>query len=308
MHASHTGRFVAWQQTMKSNSGAIPFMLKNLIEIEDVCFSYEEEGEPAVKHVSLSVPKGAFYAVLGQNGSGKSTLAKLMNGLYKPTSGKVTVYGMDTADEEKTWEIRQRAGMVFQNPDNQLVATVVKDDVAFGLENIGVPHEDMPGRIEQALRDVGMQEFADRSPHHLSGGQKQRVAIAGVLAMRSDIIIFDEATAMLDPKGRQEVFSVVQRLNKSMGLTVVWITHFMEEAALADRVFVMHDGETVLEGTPAEVFAESEKLKECKLRQPPMAELAGMLREKGIEIGRDVLTAEDMVREVKRLCASSLKK
>lgn len=283
-------------------------MLKNLIEIEDVCFSYEEEGEPAVKHVSLSVPKGAFYAVLGQNGSGKSTLAKLMNGLYKPTSGKVTVYGMDTADEEKTWEIRQRAGMVFQNPDNQLVATVVKDDVAFGLENIGVPHEDMPGRIEQALRDVGMQEFADRSPHHLSGGQKQRVAIAGVLAMRSDIIIFDEATAMLDPKGRQEVFSVVQRLNKSMGLTVVWITHFMEEAALADRVFVMHDGETVLEGTPAEVFAESEKLKECKLRQPPMAELAGMLREKGIEIGRDVLTAEDMVREVKRLCASSLKK
>lgn len=283
-------------------------MLKNLIEIEDVCFSYEEEGEPAVKHVSLSVPKGAFYAVLGQNGSGKSTLAKLMNGLYKPTSGKVTVYGMNTADEEKTWEIRQRAGMVFQNPDNQLVATVVKDDVAFGLENIGVPHEDMPGRIEQALRDVGMQEFADRSPHHLSGGQKQRVAIAGVLAMRSDIIIFDEATAMLDPKGRQEVFSVVQRLNKSMGLTVVWITHFMEEAALADRVFVMHDGETVLEGTPAEVFAESEKLKECKLRQPPMAELAGMLREKGIEIGRDVLTAEDMVREVKRLCASSLKK
>lgn len=283
-------------------------MLKNLIEIEDVCFSYEEEGEPAVKHVSLSVPKGAFYAVLGQNGSGKSTLAKLMNGLYKPTSGKVTVYGMDTADEEKTWEIRQRAGMVFQNPDNQLVATVVKDDVAFGLENIGVPHEDMPGRIEQALRDVGMQEFADRSPHHLSGGQKQRVAIAGVLAMRSDIIIFDEATAMLDPKGRQEVFSVVQRLNKTMGLTVVWITHFMEEAALADRVFVMHDGETVLEGTPAEVFAESEKLKECKLRQPPMAELAGMLREKGIEIGRDVLTAEDMVREVKRLCASSLKK
>lgn len=283
-------------------------MLKNLIEIEDVCFSYEEEGEPAVKHVSLSIPKGAFYAVLGQNGSGKSTLAKLMNGLYKPTSGKVTVYGMDTADEEKTWEIRQRAGMVFQNPDNQLVATVVKDDVAFGLENIGVPHEDMPGRIEQALRDVGMQEFADRSPHHLSGGQKQRVAIAGVLAMRSDIIIFDEATAMLDPKGRQEVFSVVQRLNKAMGLTVVWITHFMEEAALADRVFVMHDGETVLEGTPAEVFAESEKLKECKLRQPPMAELAGMLREKGIEIGRDVLTAEDMVREVKRLCASSLKK
>lgn len=286
----------------------IPFMLKNLIEIEDVCFSYEEEGEPAVKHVSLSVPKGAFYAVLGQNGSGKSTLAKLMNGLYKPTSGKVTVYGMDTADEEKTWEIRQRAGMVFQNPDNQLVATVVKDDVAFGLENIGVPHEDMPGRIEQALRDVGMQEFADRSPHHLSGGQKQRVAIAGVLAMRSDIIIFDEATAMLDPKGRQEVFSVVQRLNKSMGLTVVWITHFMEEAALADRVFVMHDGETVQEGTPAEVFAQADKLKECKLRQPPMAELAGMLREKGIEIGRDVLTTEDMVREVKRLCVSSLRK
>ncbi|MBO2516449.1 MAG: energy-coupling factor transporter ATPase [Clostridiales bacterium] len=283
-------------------------MLKNLIEIENVSFSYEEEGEPAVKNVSLSIPKGAFYAVLGQNGSGKSTLAKLMNGLYKPSSGTVKVYGMDTADDDKTWEIRQRAGMVFQNPDNQLVATVVKDDVAFGLENIGVPTEDMPARIEQALRDVGMQEFADRSPHHLSGGQKQRVAIAGALAMQSDIIIFDEATAMLDPRGRQEVFSVVQQLNRNRGLTVVWITHYMEEAALADRVFVMHRGEVVLEGTPSEVFSHADILKKCKLRQPPVTEIAENLREKGFDISSGVLTAEDMVREVKRLCASSWKK
>ena len=279
-------------------------MLKNLIEIEDVCFSYEEEGEPAVKHVSLSVPKGAFYAVLGQNGSGKSTLAKLMNGLYKPTSGKVTVYGMDTADEEKTWEIRQRAGMVFQNPDNQLVATAVRDDVAFGLENLGVDPALMPERINRALSDVGMLEYIDRAPHHLSGGQKQRVAIAGVLAMQPEAIIFDEATAMLDPRGRQDVFDTVRRLNREKGLTVVWITHYMEEAAVADRVMVMHDGAAVTEGTPEEVFGRKEELFKYRLRQPVMTELAGALREKGVDIPSFVLNAEDMVREVKK-CASS---
>ena len=272
-----------------------------IFDVQNVSFAYEEGGPFAVREVSLQVPRGAFYAVLGQNGSGKSTLAKLMNGLYQPGAGTVTVCGMDTKDESRTWDIRCRAGMVFQNPDNQLVATIVREDVAFGLENIGVPTEEMPGRIEQALRDVGMTEFAERAPHLLSGGQKQRVAIAGVLAMRPEAIIFDESTAMLDPQGRREVLSAVQRLNREMGLTVIWITHFMEEAVECDRVFVMHDGRIELSGTPREVFAREEELRAFRLDVPPMAHMARALRAAGMPL-QDVLTVEDMVGEVGRLC------
>lgn len=277
-------------------------MAQAIIELKNVSYAYEDEGTEAVKNVSLSIPKGAFHAILGQNGSGKSTLAKLINGLYLPTKGSVQVCGMDTAEDENTWEIRRRAGMVFQNPDNQLVATVVEEDVAFGLENIGVPTGEMPARIEQALSDVGMLDFAKRAPHTLSGGQKQRVAIAGVLAMAPEAIIFDESTAMLDPKGRKEVFSAVQRLNEEKGITVLWITHFMEEAALCQQVHVMHEGEIVLSGPPKEVFADVDRIQSYRLDAPPMARLAHALRSQGMPIREGIMTIREMQEEVKRLC------
>lgn len=277
-------------------------MPKPIIAVDHVSFSYEEGGPQAVRDVSLTVEQGAFHAILGQNGSGKSTLAKLINGLYLPSEGTVTVCGMDTKDEEKTWEIRRRAGMVFQNPDNQLVATVVNEDVAFGLENIGVPTEEMPGRIEKALRDVGMSEFANRAPHLLSGGQKQRVAIAGVLAMEPDAIIFDESTAMLDPQGRREVLSAVKRLNREQGITILWITHFMEEAVDCDIAHVMHKGSIALSGTPKEIFSDVQKIKPYRLDVPPMARLAQALRKQGMPIAPGVLTADEMAKEVARLC------
>ena len=275
---------------------------KTIITVDHVSFSYEEDGPLAVRDVSLAVPQGAFYAILGQNGSGKSTLAKLMNGLYLPNSGTVTVCGMDTQTDRNTWEIRRRAGMVFQNPDNQLVATIVREDVAFGLENIGVPTEEMPGRIDKALADVGMTEYAGRAPHLLSGGQKQRVAIAGVLAMEPQAIIFDESTAMLDPQGRQEVLGAVKRLNRERGITVLWITHFMEEAVDCDRVFVMHEGRIALSGTPREVFSDAEALIPYSLDAPPMARLAQRLRKAGMPLNDGILTVEDMAKEVARLC------
>ena len=277
-------------------------MAEPLIVIDHVSFSYDEAETPAVRDVSLMVPRGSFYAVLGQNGSGKSTLAKLINGLYTPAQGKVTVCGMDTATEKNIWEVRRRAGMVFQNPDNQLVATVVREDVAFGLENIGVPTEEMPGLIDEALAAVGMTEYADRAPHMLSGGQKQRVAIAGVLAMRPEAIIFDESTAMLDPQGRREVLEAVKRLNRERGITVLWITHFMEEAVDCDRVQVMHEGQIVLSGTPREIFADAEALAPYRLDAPPMTRLARRLRKAGMPVAPGVLTVEDMAKEVARLC------
>jgi energy-coupling factor transport system ATP-binding protein len=277
-------------------------MAEPIIITNHVSFSYEEEGPQAVREVSLTVQRGSFHAILGQNGSGKSTLAKLINGLYTPSAGKVTVCGMDTADDKNTWEIRRRAGMVFQNPDNQLVATVVNEDVAFGLENIGVPTAEMPGRIEKALRDVGMLEYADRAPHTLSGGQKQRVAIAGVLAMQPEAIIFDESTAMLDPQGRREVMAAVKRLNREQGITVLWITHFMEEAVECEQVHVMHEGQIVLSGTPREVFADVNKIKPYRLDAPPMARLAQALRKSGMPIRQGVLTVDEMAEEVARLC------
>lgn len=273
-----------------------------MIDVKNVSYAYEEEGREAVKDVNLHIAPGQFVAVLGRNGSGKSTLAKLINGLYTPTSGQVLVDGMDTADENNTWEIRKRAGMIFQNPDNQLVATIVEDDVAFGLENLGVDPKDMPGRIENALHGVGMLEYRDRAPHLLSGGQKQRVAIAGVLAMEPKAIICDEATAMLDPQGRREVFDVLRRLNQEKGITVLWITHFMEEAALCDYVHVMHDGTMVMEGTPQSVFQDPEKLRPYRLDAPQMAVLAAKLRAAGIELPQGILTCEDMAREVAKKC------
>ena len=275
------------------------------MQTEDVCYQYDEDGDNAVNRVSLRVERGAFVAVLGHNGSGKSTLAKLMNALFLPTEGRVLVCGMDTAQDEEVWRIRRHAGMVFQNPDNQIVANVVREDVAFGLENLGVPHEDMIPRIDAALAAVRMTERASFAPHMLSGGQKQRVAVAGVLAMQPEVMILDEATAMLDPAGRADVLATVRRLNREQGMTVIWITHFMEEAAAADRVVVLDKGKIALDGTPAEVFSRVEEVKALGLDVPPMAELAMCLNENGFSLPSGVLTVADMVKELKKaLCPS----
>ena len=277
-------------------------MADEIIVLKDVCYKYEDAARNAVDHVDLTVRRGEMTAVLGRNGSGKSTLVKLINGLILPDSGTVTTDGMDTQDDALVWDIRQRAGMVFQNPDNQLVATVVRDDVAFGLENTGVPSEEMPGRIEQALKAVNMLKYAERAPHLLSGGQKQRVAIAGILAMRPDIMLFDEATARLDPRGRREVFDTVRQLNRE-GMTVVWITHFMEEAAQCETVHIMHDGAVVLSGTPQEVFSDRKRLEPWRLDVPPMAALAQRLRAAGVALPEGILSIDDMTREVEALAA-----
>ncbi|MDD7663175.1 MAG: energy-coupling factor transporter ATPase [Eubacteriales bacterium] len=275
------------------------------LRMEDVSYQYEPDARPAVSHVTLEVERGSFVAVLGHNGSGKSTLAKLMNALFLPTEGRVLVCGMDTLTEEKVWNIRRHAGMVFQNPDNQIVANVVREDVAFGLENLGVPQDEMVRRVEAALSAVRMSEFAETAPHMLSGGQKQRVAIAGALAMEPELIIMDEATAMLDPSGRAEVLATVRKLNREKGMTVVWITHFMEEAAVADRLVVMNDGSVAMEGTPRQVFSRVEEIKALGLDVPPMAELAQTLRDKGLPLPEGILTVSDMVKELKDvLCPS----
>ncbi len=269
-----------------------------ILQAKNVSYAYEEGEGLAISDINLSFRRGEMTAILGHNGSGKSTLAKLLNGLYIPTAGTVTVCGMDTALDENTWEIRQNAGMVFQNPDNQLVASIVRDDVAFGLENIGVPSEEMPGRIEAALRAVGMLEFIDRAPHLLSGGQKQRIAIAGILAMQPQALILDEATAMLDPKGRDEVFAIVEKLNREQGITVVWITHFMEEAARCGRVVVMDGGHVVMDGEPQEVFTRAEDMRRMRLDVPPMVALGDLLRARGIKISREAMDVDSMAREV----------
>ena len=275
------------------------------MQTEDVCYQYDEDDAAAVDHVSLNVEKGSFVAVLGHNGSGKSTLAKLMNALYLPTEGRVLVCGLDTAQDEEVWHVRRHAGMVFQNPDNQIVANVVREDVAFGLENLGVPHEDMIPRIDAALAAVRMTERASFAPHMLSGGQKQRVAVAGVLAMQPEVMILDEATAMLDPAGRADVLATVRKLNRDQGMTVIWITHFMEEAAVADRVVVLDKGKIALDGTPAEVFSQVQKVKALGLDVPPMAELAMRLRAGGLSLPDGILTVADMVKELKKaLCPS----
>ncbi len=277
----------------------------NPLEVLSASYAYEDGEQNAVDKATLVVPQGQFIAVLGHNGSGKSTLAKLMNALFLPTEGRVVVCGLVSAHEEHVWELRRHAGMVFQNPDNQIVATVVREDVAFGLENLGVPQPEMIPRIDEALADVNMTEFAASAPHMLSGGQKQRVAIAGVLAMAPEVMIFDEATAMLDPSGRRDVLKTVRRLNREKGITVVWITHFMEEAALADHVAVMDHGRLVMDGTPREVFSRAEELQALGLDVPPMTLLARELTQNGLPLPEGILTVEEMVKELKKaLCPS----
>ena len=272
------------------------------VRLSGVSYRYEDASSPALASVTAAVEPGEFVAVLGHNGSGKSTLAKLLNALYLPTEGTVVVCGYDTKEEKHLWDIRQRCGMIFQNPDNQIVATVVREDVAFGLENLGVPTDEMTPRIESALSAVRMNKYAETSPHMLSGGQKQRVAIAGILAMEPSIIIADEATAMLDPSGRKEVLETIRRLNRQKGITVVWITHFMEEAAQADRVLVVNEGEIRLSGTPAEVFDRVEEMREMHLDVPHMTALAGELRAEGMPLPSGILTVEALAEEVERLC------
>ena len=269
-----------------------------MINAEGVAYTYPaHEGEapspPALAGVDFRVYKGQFVAILGHNGSGKSTLARHFNALLLPDAGTVWVKGMKTADEELLWEIRRTAGMVFQNPDNQIVATVVEDDVAFGPENLGVPRDEIRKRVDDSLETVHMTQHALKAPHMLSGGQKQRVAIAGVLALKPEIVVMDEPTAMLDPKGRRQVLRAIQYL-KDEGITVVLITHFMEEAALADEVVVMDEGRVAMRGTPREVFTHRAELREMGLDVPPMAELQGMLAEAGVQLNGNILTVEEM--------------
>lgn len=273
--------------------------MADFIKIENLVFEYiKGEAEPAVRAIdgiSFNVEKGSFTAVIGQNGSGKSTLAKNINGLLTPVSGKIYVDGMDTSDAENIWEIRQRVAMVFQNPDNQIVSSIVEDDVAFGPENLGVDPIEIRHRVDEALTGVEMYEFRKKAPHLLSGGQKQRIAIAGAVAMEPECIVFDEPTAMLDPRGRKEVLSVIKKLN-GKGITTLLITHFMEEAAQADKIIVMNDGKVKMEGTPREIFKRAAELKQMNLGVPPAVELAMKLRERDIDVPEDVLTEEDMVR------------
>ena len=270
------------------------------ISIENVFFSYDsvEDGKPvknAVDGVSLTVEQGEFVAVIGHNGCGKSTLAKHLNAMLLPDSGKVYVDGDDTADESKTWEIREKVGLVLQNPDNQLVASIVEEDVAFGPENLGVAPDEIRRRVDEALKAVDMYEYRTHAPFKLSGGQKQRIAIAGILAIRPQCIVLDEPTAMLDPSGREEVISTLLRLNREQQMTVVLITHFMDEAVLADRVVVMDSGRIVTQGTPETVFSQVELLKRHRLDVPQSAELAYKLRGCGLKIDKIPLTQEDCV-------------
>ena len=271
----------------------------SMLRAEQLYFQYETEGEtaptaPAVlRGIDLTVEPGEFVALLGHNGCGKSTLAKQFNAILLPTGGRMLVEELDTADEQNTYAVRRRVGMVLQNPDNQLVSTIVEEDVAFGPENLGVPPAEIRQRVEESLKAVGMWEYREHSPHKLSGGQKQRVAIAGVLAMHPDCIVLDEPTAMLDPQGRREVLDTVCRLNRERGMTVVLITHYMEEAAQADRVVVMDDGRVLTDGTPRQVFSRGETLRAVGLDVPQPTALCGALRAAGVDVPADVLTPEE---------------
>ncbi|WP_290657728.1 energy-coupling factor transporter ATPase [Anaerovibrio sp.] len=256
----------------------------------------------AVENLNLKIEAGEFVAILGTNGSGKSTLAKHFNGLLLPTSGKCLINGMDTQDETLMWEIRRQIGMVFQNPDNQIIAAIVEDDVGFGPENIGMEPHEIRRNVTSALRMVDMEEYRNFSPHHLSGGQKQRVAIAGALAMNSKCLVLDEPTAMLDPRGRHEVMETVNMLNKEKGITIIYITHFMEEAALADRILVMDKGHMMAAGTPREIFQDIGAMKKRGLAVPMAAELAYRLKKKGVNITDSVINTKDLV---KALCPSN---
>lgn len=279
-------------------------MSDTIIKFDSVSFAYESEDEEivnAVNDFSLDVPAGQFLAVLGHNGCGKSTVAKLINGILVPNKGRVTVEGMDTSDEEKTIDIRKTVGMVFQNPDNQIVATIVEDDVAFGPENLGVEPAEIRKAVDNALKAVGMYEFRTREPHRLSGGQKQRVAIAGVIAMNTRCIVMDEPTAMLDPQGRKEVMDTVMKLNKELGITVILITHYMDEAVKADRVVVMDGGRIAMDGTPKEVFRNVEKMKKLGLDVPQATELAYRLRKKGFKLPDDILDENECAEAILKI-------
>lgn len=274
-----------------------------MIEIKDLYFSYDSEGNKenprnVINGINLNIKEGEFVALLGHNGSGKSTLAKLINALFIPKSGEVIVDGYNTKNEKDVWNIRSRAGMVFQNPDNQLVATVVEDDVAFGPENLGLPQAEIRKRVDESLKSVNMAEFKKNAPHLLSGGQKQRVAIAGILAMSPTYIILDEPTAMLDPSGRKEVMDTVIKLNKDQGKTIILITHYMDEAALADRIVVMEEGNIILEGEPKKVFSHVEEIKNIGLDVPQVTELAYDLNKDGIKINNEILSIEELVEEI----------
>ena len=277
-----------------------------MIEIKNLVYEYEEADHPAVGGVDLTIEKGEFVAVLGHNGSGKSTMAKCLNGLFQPTRGDVVVDGMNTKEEEDIWKIRARAGMVFQNPDNQIVATVVEEDVAFGAENLAVEQGELRRRVDDALAAVEMTEYKDDQPHKLSGGQKQRVAIAGILAMNPDYIILDEPTAMLDPRGREEVMKTILRLNKEEGKTIILITHFMSEAVQADRVAVMEEGKLVLEGPPREVFNQVDTMKSLGLDVPQVTELAARLKAAGVPLPDGILDREEFVDALCRASASEM--
>ena len=272
---------------------------ESMIKLENVSYEYnsyvDESIQLAVKDLSLDIKRGEFFVILGHNGSGKSTLAKMINGLILPTRGNVFVNGMNTRDEDKIWDIRSTAGMVFQNPDNQIVATIVEEDVAFGPENLGVPPEEIRRKVDEALQTVEMTEYKSHAPHLLSGGQKQRVAIAGILAMEPDCIIFDEPTAMLDPSGRLEVMATIKKLNKEKNKTILLITHYMDEAIEADRVMVLEDGEVVLLGSPKEIFRQVEKLKSIGLDVPQVTELVYELNKEGYHFKDDILSVEELV-------------
>ncbi len=279
--------------------------MENIIKAEGVRFSYGEENEKSSKNevlkgIDLEIKEGEFVAVLGHNGSGKSTLAKHFNAILLPTSGKITVNGIDTSDDTKLFELRSSCGMVFQNPDNQIVSSIVEEDVAFALENMGVPYDEMRKRVDDSLKAVGMYDYRLHSPSQLSGGQKQRVAIAGVIAMEPKCIILDEPTAMLDPQGRREVMSVIKRMNREKGITAVLITHYMDEAAQCDRIVVMDKGKIILDDTPKGVFSHVEEIRKIGLDVPQVTELAWELRKSGYDIPSDIITEDE--------CADALEK
>ena len=283
-----------------------------IIKAKDLVHEYirrDEEGnvesiQTALDKVSLDVKKGDFIAVLGHNGSGKSTLAKHINAILEPTEGSLWVDGFDTTDEKNIWDIRQRAGMVFQNPDNQIIASVVEEDVGFGPENIGVPTDEIWQRVEESLEAVGMSKYREHSPNKLSGGQKQRVAIAGVMAMQPECIVLDEPTAMLDPVGRKEVLEAVHALNREKGVTIILITHYMEEVVEADHVYVMDAGKVVMQGTPRSIFSQVERLKEYRLDVPQITLLAYELKKAGLDIPDGILTREELTEALEKLCQS----
>lgn len=283
-----------------------------IIKAKDLVHEYirrDEEGnvesiQTALDKVSLDVKKGDFIAVLGHNGSGKSTLAKHINAILEPTEGSLWVDGFDTTDEKNIWDIRQRAGMVFQNPDNQIIASVVEEDVGFGPENIGVPTDEIWQRVEESLKAVGMLKYREHSPNKLSGGQKQRVAIAGVMAMQPECIVLDEPTAMLDPVGRKEVLEAIHALNREKGVTIILITHYMEEVVEADHVYVMDAGKVVMQGTPRSIFSQVERLKEYRLDVPQITLLAYELKKAGLDIPDGILTREELTEALKKLCQS----